>query len=111
MSLDGFYEGPGNEVDAIWAFHHKDYSHDYSFHYYNMELFRSSSVLILGRRTFGKNFNEHWREVINDPKADLTELELANYIIPLEKIVVSDTLKQEDQKPEDNTKIIKQDQL
>lgn len=111
MSLDGFYEGPGNEVDAIWKYHHKDYDHDYSFHYHNMELFRQSSALVLGHRTFGKNFNDHWREVLSDPKAELTELELANHIIPLEKIVVSDTLKQEDLKPEDKTKVIKRNDI
>ena len=42
MSLDGYYEGPGKNVDAIWKFHHSDYANDMSFHYYYMEFFRNS---------------------------------------------------------------------
>ncbi len=42
ISLDGYYEGSGKKVDAIWKYHHPDYENDMSFHYFNIELLRTA---------------------------------------------------------------------
>ena len=106
ISLDGYYEDTNKNVHGIWKYHHKDYLDDISFHLYNAERLRSARTLLLGASTF-KGFNDQWRNILNDPKASTIARELALLIVPLEKLVVSDTLSNKDLNPEDRTRIIK----
>lgn len=107
MSLDGYYSGANEDVDAIWKYHHKDYKNDRSFYYYNIECFQSSDTVLLGKKTFLGFFNESWLNVLNDPQSKPFMRDLAYYIVNLEKIVVSDTLQEKDLHPKMNTKIIR----
>ena len=107
MSFDGYYAGPEEQVDAIWKFHHPDYENDMSFHYFNIELLRSSFVLLLGKKTYLDKFNVNWTKIANDPKTEFLEREIALSIASVEKIVISDSLIPEKFLPQDNTKIIK----
>ena len=107
MSLDGYYEGPANQVDAIWKFWHADYNHDMSFHHFNIELLRSSFVLIIGKDTYLDKFNNDRSKMLHDPNASFLARELASVIGTIDKIVVSDTLTEEDIVPGNNTQIIK----
>lgn len=111
MSLDGYYEGPNEQVDAIWKYQHANYKHDMSFHYFNMELIRSSFVLVLGRKTYLDKFNVNWTQMLHDPKSKFIEQEIASSIAPIEKIIVSDSLQIEDILPGNNAKIIKREAL
>ena len=65
----------------------------------------------MGKDTFFERFNEHWRNVLKDPKARNIERELANLIVPLEKIVISNTLAAKDLSPEDNVRILKREEV
>lgn len=107
MSLDGYYAGPDEQVDAIWKFHHSDYENDMSFHYFNIDLLRSSFVLLLGRKTYLDKFNANWTEMLNNPKAEFLEREIAGAISSVDKIVVSDSLVAKKILPDNKTKIIR----
>jgi len=48
MSLDGFYEGPGKNVMALFDYRW-DYPMDESFDAYNAERLRAAGTLLLGR--------------------------------------------------------------
>ena len=106
ISLDGYNEDTNKNVHGIWKYHHKDYLDDISFHLYNAERLRSARTLLLGASTI-KGFNDQWRNILNDPKASTIARELALLIVPLEKLVVSDTLSNKDLNPEDRTRIVK----
>ena len=107
MSLDGYYAGPNEQVDAIWEFHHPEYKFDRSFHYSNINLLRSSSTLVIGRKTFLDKFNVNWKDLINDPKTPFFMRDLATQINDIDKIVVSDSLTTKTLLSIDNTRIIK----
>lgn len=49
MSLDGYYEGPGKDVMALFSYRQKAYPTDQSFDVYNAERLRSADTLLLGR--------------------------------------------------------------
>ena len=107
MSLDGYYAGPAKQVDAIWKYLHSDYNHDSSFHHFNIELLRSSFVLLIGKETYLDKFNNNWSKMLNDPNASFLQREIANAIGSIDKIIISDTLTAEDILPGNNTQIIK----
>ena len=111
ISLDGYYAGPDEQVDAIWKYHHIDYADDMSFHYFNMDLMKNSSVLCLGKKTFLDKFNVNWKQMENNPKAEYLEREMANVIGSINKIVVSNSLVAESFLSNDNTKIIKREDV
>lgn len=110
MSLDGYYAGPHEDVDTIWKFWHPDYANDMSFHFFNIDLLRSSSVLLLGRKTFLDKFNVDWNKMINDPKTVYFMRELAKIFASIDKIIVSDSLNADSIIPSSNTKIIKREE-
>ena len=107
MSLDGYYAGPHEDVDSIWKFWHPDYANDMSFHFFNIDLLRSSSVLLLGKKTFLDKFNVDWNKMINDSKTVYFMRELARLLSSIDKIIVSDSLTSDNIIPSSNTKIIK----
>lgn len=111
MSLDGYYAGPNEQVDAIWEFNHPDYKYDRSFHYANIDLLRSSSALLIGKKTFLDKFNVNWKDMIQDPQTPFFMRDLANQIDTIEKIVVSNSLTIETLVTNDNTKIIKREKI
>jgi hypothetical protein len=51
MSLDGFYEGPGQNVMAL--------NMDEAFDAYNLERIRSAGTVLLGRTSY-EGFSSYW---------------------------------------------------
>ena len=51
MSLDGYYEGPGKDVMALFAYRWA-YPTDESFDAYNAERLRAADTLLLGRVSY-----------------------------------------------------------
>jgi len=51
MSLDGYYEGPGKNVMALFDYRW-DYPTDESFDAYNAERLRAADTLLLGRVSY-----------------------------------------------------------
>ena len=51
-SLDGYYEGPGRNVMALFDYRWETYPTDESFDAYNAERLRAADTLLLGRTSY-----------------------------------------------------------
>ena len=75
MSLDGYYEGPGKNVMALfddrWV-----YPTDESFDAYNAERLRAADTLLLGRVSYD-GFKSFWPSVADDPNATPLQREIS----------------------------------
>jgi dihydrofolate reductase len=108
VSLDGYYEGKGRSLDALFDYFHEDYSGDQHFDEYNTERLRAADTLLLSGRTSFLGNKTYWTGVPNDPKATAIRREFAGLMQSVEKIVVSNTITPEDLAPwEKTTRIVR----
>jgi dihydrofolate reductase len=107
VTLDGYYEGKGRSLDAIFEYFHPEYRNDQHFDHYNAERLRAADTLILsGRRNFLDNMR-YWESVVDDPAATPIRRELAALQRRIDKVVVSDQLTPQELAPWDaNTRIV-----
>jgi dihydrofolate reductase len=109
MSLDGYYEGPGNNVMVMPM--------DEAFDTYNAERLRSADTMLLGRNSY-EGFKGFWPPINDDPDvhgvlredpdARETLREISRLQNAMEKVVVSDTLTSDETSPwQDNTRIVR----
>jgi dihydrofolate reductase len=99
MSLDGYYEGPGNNVMALPM--------DDAFNSYNVERLRAADTLLLGASTYDM-FRGFWPSVVDDPKFSADNREISRLDNAIDKVVISDSLNPEDTEPwQHNTRIIR----
>lgn len=96
MSLDGYYEGKNRSLAALFEFLHGDYHNDQNFDFYNAERLRAADVLLLSGRVSSLGFKDYWSSVPADPNATPIRLEIAELIASIEKIIVSDSLAEEE---------------
>jgi dihydrofolate reductase len=68
MSLDGFYEGPGQNVMSL--------NMEAAFDRYNLERIRSADMVLLGRKSY-EGFSSYWPAIADAP-ADPTNRELSD---------------------------------
>lgn len=106
MSLDGYYEGPGKDVMALFDYRRDLYPRDESFDRYNAERLRAADTLLLGRNTYD-GFKGFWPPVADDPKAMPIQREISRLNNAIDKVVISDSLTPEETEPWHNTRIIK----
>jgi len=104
MSLDGFYEGPGKNVMALFDYR-SDYPTDESFDAYNAERLRAADTLLLGRVSY-EGFKGFWPSVADDPNATPLQREISQLNDAIDKVLVSDSLTSEESDPWHNTRII-----
>jgi dihydrofolate reductase len=104
MSLDGYYEGPGKNVMALFDYRW-DYPTDESFDAYNAERLHAADTLLLGRVSYD-GFKSFWPSVADDPNATPLQREISHLNNAIEKVVISDTLTSEETDPWHNTRII-----
>src|SRR5215212_3676047 len=104
MSLDGYYEGPGNDVMALFDYRW-DYPTDESFDAYNAERLRAADTLLLGRTSY-EGFKGFWPPVADDPDATPLQREISRLDNAIDKVVVSDSLTPQETEPWRNTRII-----
>jgi dihydrofolate reductase len=104
MSLDGYYEGPGKNVMALFDYRW-DYPTDESFDTYNAERLRSADTLLLGRVSY-QGFKGFWPSVADDPDATPIQREISHLNNAIDKVVISDSLTPEEAAPWHNTRII-----
>jgi dihydrofolate reductase len=104
MSLDGYYEGPGKNVMALFDYRW-DYPTDESFDAYNAELLRAADTLLLGRVSY-QGFKGFWPSVADDPDATPIQREISHLNNAIDKVVISDSLTPEEAAPWHNTRII-----
>ena len=97
ISVDGFYSGPDDDV-MVMPF-------DAPFDDYNAERLRAADTLLLGRRSF-EGFKGYWPSIADNPDAPPVEREISRLDNTIDKVVVSDTLTDDDLAPWTNTTII-----
>lgn len=101
MSLDGYYEGPGNDVIALAP------ALGGAFDSYCAERLRAADTLLLGRTSF-EGFRGFWPSVADDPTATPDQREISRLDNALDKVVVSDSLIPEQTEPwRSTTRIIR----
>jgi dihydrofolate reductase len=107
VTVDGYYEARDKTIDGLFAHHHADYAGDDSFDHYTTERLRAADTLVLsGRRSFLGNMG-YWTSVLNDPNATSIRREFADLIARVDKLVVSDTVAQDDLAPWTDTRIVR----
>ncbi|MGH3239574.1 MAG: dihydrofolate reductase family protein [Spirillospora sp.] len=97
VSLDGYYEGPGNNVMVL--------PFDEAFDDYNAERLRAADTLLLGRASF-EGFKSYWPPVADDPSASAVGREISLLNNAIDKVVVSDTLTPDRLSPWRDTEIV-----
>jgi dihydrofolate reductase len=97
MSLDGYYEGPDNNVMVLPM--------DHTFDAYNAERLRAADTLLLGRNSYD-GFRSFWPSVADDPGATRDQREISRLNNAIDKVVVSDSLTPAQTAPWHNTRII-----
>jgi dihydrofolate reductase len=107
MSLDGYYEGPGKNVMALFDYRVEDYPTDESFDAYNAERLHAADTLLLGRTSYD-GFKGYWPSVADDPNAAPITREISRLDNAIDKVVISDSLTPEQTEPwRTNTRIIR----
>lgn len=106
MSLDGYYEGPGNNVMPLFSYRADIYPLDESFDEYNAERLRAADTLLLGRVSF-EGFRSYWPSVADNTAAAPIEREISRLNDAIQKVVVSDSLTPDGIEPWHNTRVIK----
>lgn len=97
VSLDGYYEGPDNDVMAL--------PFDEAFDAYNLERLRAADTLLLGRKTF-EEFRHYWPTVADDPAARPVVRAISRMLNAIQKVVISDSLTSGRTPPWSNTRIV-----
>lgn len=90
MSLDGYYDGPGENVMVMPM--------DEAFDAYNAERLRAADTLLLGARTY-LGFKGFWPPMADDPEARPVHQEIGRLENAIDKVVVSDTITEDDTDP------------
>ena len=99
MSLDGYYEGPGRNVMVLPL--------DEAFDAYCAERLRAADTLLLGRTTY-EGFKGFWPSMADDPNATPTQREISRLDDAIDKVVISDSLTEDQTEPwRRNTRIIR----
>jgi dihydrofolate reductase len=106
VTVDGRYEDDAHDIASFFEHHHPDYDGADSFDHYTTSLMRESGTLLLsGRRSALGNLG-YWTGVRADPDASAIRREFAELILGMEKIVVSDTVTDDDLAPFANVRIV-----
>lgn len=107
VTVDGFYEGKGRSLEALFAHFHRDYKHDEHLDEYNLERLRAADLLLFSGRASFLGFREYWWNRENDPATSAVRREIAGVLNPMEKAVVSDRLMPGELAPWENARIIR----
>ncbi|HEY0736780.1 MAG TPA: dihydrofolate reductase family protein [Herpetosiphonaceae bacterium] len=106
VTLDGYYEGKGKQIESLFDYYHEDYAGDQSFDHYNLERMRAADFLLLSRTAFLGN-KDFWTALAADPSATPVRHEIAEHMRSIPKLVISDNLRPTELAPWENTRIIK----
>jgi dihydrofolate reductase len=99
VSLDGYYEGPGHNVMVLPM--------DHRFDEYNLERIRAAETLVLGATSYGM-FKGFWPAMADHLEANPVHREFAQLENAIDKVVISDSLTDEETDPwRDTTRIVR----
>jgi dihydrofolate reductase len=104
ITIDGLYSGPDDDMGALFTYQHPDYARDDTFDFYNVELLKSASHLLLSHTAFLGN-KDYWTGVRGNFAFTAIRREFAELIAEVPKLVVSDKLTPDDTAPWTNTTI------
>ena len=90
MSLDGYYDGPGGDVMVMPM--------DEAFNAYNAERLRAADTLLVGARSY-LGFKGYWPPQADNPDADPVSREIGRRNNAIDKLVVSDTITEDQTDP------------
>lgn len=90
MSLDGYYDGPGGDVMVMPM--------DEAFNAYNAERLRAADTLLVGARSY-LGFKGYWPPQADNPDADPVIREIGRRNNAIDKVVVSDTITEDQTDP------------
>jgi dihydrofolate reductase len=108
QTLDGYYESTNKTFDRFFDYFYEDYGANEAFDEYNTELLRGADTLILSGRTSFMNNRAYWMSYPKTPGGTAIRREFAALFRAKEKVVVSNTITQEDLAPlEDTTRIVR----
>jgi len=106
VTVDGRYEDDDHDIGSLFEFQHPDYRGADSFDHHTTGLLRQSDVLLLsGRRSALGNLG-YWTSVQADPPTEI-RAEFARRFLSTEKVVISDTVTEDDLEPYPNTRIVR----
>lgn len=106
VTVDGRYEDDDHGIVSFFEHQHPDYAGADSYDHYTAELLRASDTLLLsGRRSALGNLG-YWTGVRADTAATGIRHELAELILGIEKIIVSDTITAQDLDPYEHTRVV-----
>jgi dihydrofolate reductase len=106
-TLDGYYEGKGNDLAPLFDYFHPDYAGDQTFDTYMLERLRAADTLLWGGRANFLGNMSYWPGVKDDPNATEVRREFSRLMNPMPKIVVSDKLMPDEFGVWQNTRVIK----
>lgn len=87
ISLDGFYEGPEQNVMVLPM--------DPAFDAYNLERMKAADIILLGGNSY-RFFGGFWPSVANNSQASATNREFSELYNQIQKVAVSDKLSPDD---------------
>jgi dihydrofolate reductase len=90
VSANGCSAGAGGDVMAMPM--------DHAFNNYNLERLEAAGTLLLGRTTYD-GFRDFWPAVENNPSHDETNRSISRRNNAIDKVVVTDTLTEDDTDP------------
>jgi len=107
VTVDGRYEDDHHDIASFFAHQHPEYDGADTFDHYTTGLLRDSDTLVLaGRRSFLGNI-EYWAGVQQSGAASAIRREFADLFMDVDKLVVSDTLSDDDIAPWPNTRVVR----
>ncbi|GAA2970237.1 dihydrofolate reductase [Microbacterium terrae] len=109
VTVDGRYEDDEHDIGSFFEHQHPDYDGADSFDHYTAELLRASGTLVLSGRRSALGNLAYWTGVRADAAATAIRRELAELILGIEKIVVSDTIGEDDVAPYEKVRIVRID--
>jgi dihydrofolate reductase len=107
VTVDGRYEDDRHDIASFFEHQHPEYEGADTFDHYTTGLLRDSGTLVLaGRRSFLGNI-EYWAGVQQSGAASAIRREFADLFMDVDKLVVSDTLRDDDIAPWPNTRVVR----
>ena len=106
VTVDGRYEDDDHDIASFFTHQHPDYSGADDFDHYATSLLRRSDVVLLsGRRSALGNLG-YWTSTLEDSGATAIRSEFARLFRDVSKVVVSDTVTEDDLAPYANVRIV-----
>ena len=106
VTVDGRYEDDEHDIASFFEHRHPDYAGADTFDHYTTSLLRDASTLVLSGRRSALGNLEYWTSVRGNPDASAVRREFADLILGVEKVVVSDTVTDDDLAPYENARIV-----